>query len=122
MSKFIKLTKGDDHVYVNVDNIKVVFRANNGENRISFNCDSREVICDESPDEILALIQADSAGANTTNNDWIEWNGGECPVKPKSRVEHIMRDGGKDIAVAGGLRWSHGGWSGDIMRYKVIES
>ena len=56
--------------------------------------------------------------------DWIEWNGGECPIKSdKTRVEYRMRNASPDIFHGKSLRWNweHNGTRGDIIAYRIIE-
>lgn len=55
--------------------------------------------------------------------DWIEWNGGECPVAGKN-VEVRFRTGfeietGKQPT---GLRWDHSGSRGDIVAYRLVDA
>ena len=59
------------------------------------------------------------------NNDWIIWNGGECPVPGKrvqvqfryqSRIE-AERYEGREADL---LRWGHAGNGGDIIAYRII--
>lgn len=53
--------------------------------------------------------------------DWIEWNGGECPVD--GEVEVWFRgdkSGVGKYAKARVLRWSHSGDISDIIRYRVL--
>lgn len=57
-------------------------------------------------------------------SDWIEWNGGECPLPPGTWVEVCLRDLGRARqAPARFLRWS---WYGlkeepdDIIFYRVL--
>ena len=50
----------------------------------------------------------------TDYNDgqWHGWNGGECPVHPKTEVDAVFGDGGKQCSIAG----SHLDWSGpDVL-------
>lgn len=57
--------------------------------------------------------------------DWIEWNGGECPVGLGASVEYLMRgeepgDESKDVAAW--LRWDHRGSAGDIVAYRLVDA
>lgn len=56
-------------------------------------------------------------------NDWIEWNGGECPVPPETTVEVRFRGGRTSNMDAPGAdwRWSHHGEGSDIVAYRVRE-
>ena len=56
------------------------------------------------------------------SNDWISWNGGECPVDGDVRVDVVYRDG---LALEG---WRAGGWGwdriegleeDDILAYRI---
>jgi hypothetical protein len=54
--------------------------------------------------------------------NWIEWNGGACPIKSdKTRVECKNRDGEKNHQSRWWFRWEHQGWSDDIIAYRIIE-
>lgn len=56
------------------------------------------------------------------SNEWIEWNGGECPVPFESTVEYVRRDGGTSVfSPAGSLRWEHLCASGDIVSYRKVK-
>lgn len=54
------------------------------------------------------------------------WNGGECPVHPKTKVQYWMRDGGVHQSLAEYLRWrvAHLPPSGmkDIIAFQVVEA
>lgn len=58
-------------------------------------------------------------------DDWIEWDGGECPVDPDTRVDVRFRSGYIEYNDgAGELPWDHGGTfgtAGDIVAYRVCE-
>jgi len=69
----------------------------------------------------LALIDIDK-------DEWIEWDGGDCPVSSETVVDYVMREIGIDYtkaeshlswASAGKLRWSHGDGAGDIITYRI---
>lgn len=49
------------------------------------------------------------------------WNGGECPVHPKSVVEYWLREGGADGECADNLAWVHIGHSSDIIAFRVTK-
>ena len=63
----------------------------------------------------------------TDYNDgrWHGWNGGECPVHPKSVVDAILMDGsrthGLGISLAGNLDWTHGLGNDDIIAFRVVK-
>lgn len=57
-------------------------------------------------------------------NEWIEWNGGECPVPVGTKVDTIYRDGYKNEMWIGWLGFSQNIWShlndeGDIVAYRL---
>jgi hypothetical protein len=53
---------------------------------------------------------------------FIRWRGGkECPVDGGAKVEYVTRAGGKIITgLAKSVRWTHAGFGGDVMAYKVV--
>ena len=56
--------------------------------------------------------------------NWIEWNGGECPIKSdKTRVEYKMINASLDIFYGKQLRWNwkHNGQCSDIIAYRIID-
>ncbi len=60
-----------------------------------------------------------------TPTDWIEWQGGECPVDANTMVNWriVDRDGDADYVArrAGSLDWSWGkGDEGNIIAYRVV--
>ncbi len=48
-------------------------------------------------------------------NHWYGWNGGQCPVDPKTRVEYMTYHNGKAVSMAGKLDWVH-----EDLVYKII--
>lgn len=56
--------------------------------------------------------------------DWIEWNGGDCPVGGEARVVYRMRraggQSGPDAAYI--LDWSHGDEPWDIVAYRLVDA
>lgn len=63
------------------------------------------------------------------NHDWIEWNGGECPVSADTTIELKFRQTPHEIDVEEephSLRWMHTTWpsgtkgGGDIIAYRVV--
>jgi hypothetical protein len=54
--------------------------------------------------------------------NWIEWNGGECPIKSdNTRVAYYTRDWLNRSNTAKSCRWSHIDSQDDIMAYRIIE-
>ena len=49
------------------------------------------------------------------------WNGGECPVHPKTVVEVWFRCKDSDICQAGGLGWEHTCEYDDIIAFKAVK-
>lgn len=63
--------------------------------------------------------------------EWIEWEGGECPVNPDTRVEVKFRDGGREGSTPASYWadggdvfncWKHADTSSDIIAYRVVRS
>ena len=60
------------------------------------------------------------------NNDWIIWNGGECPVSPDTKVQPQFRYQSRPYAEenretpAGYLTWEHTHRHYDIIAYRVV--
>lgn len=61
-----------------------------------------------------------------SENAWIEWSGGRCPVGSDVIVDVRLRDNMSLIGDAGRFDWHHGGrrWglssdSGDIIAYRL---
>ena len=51
------------------------------------------------------------------------WNGGECPVHPKTVVRYWLRSGRtSDENTACALRWCHNESDGDIIAFQVIQT
>ena len=56
-------------------------------------------------------------------NEFIDWQGGKCPVDPDTIVQvRLSGNDGYFIRRAGDLRWCHTNYSGDIIAYRVIEA
>lgn len=49
------------------------------------------------------------------------WNGGECPVHPKTVVEVWFRCKDSDIWSAGGLEWKHSDEYDDIIAFRLVK-
>lgn len=62
-------------------------------------------------------------------DEWIEWHGGECPVKIGTLVDVIYRDGDQSSNQSAGVKgvngvpsaedWSHDGCCADIVAYRI---
>lgn len=76
---------------------------------------------------LYKLIEIQSAepetGADKTDEGWIEWKGGECPVPIGTFMDIRLRDGSvfQRQVVTNELRWSSIESSADIVAYKVVE-
>jgi hypothetical protein len=58
------------------------------------------------------------------SDDWIEWEGGSCPVRPTAEVVIRCRDGyeTKKPLRAIQLTWDHGEPRGqDIIAYRLVK-
>jgi hypothetical protein len=56
-------------------------------------------------------------------SEWIEWAGGECPVRLDAVVTYKLRNG--DICIpqrASQLDWSHNGTWNDIIAYRLAST
>lgn len=66
--------------------------------------------------------------SNADADGWIEWHGGECPVRHGERFDRRHRSG--DIlarmkAWHGNMRpcvWEHRGNDRDIIAYRIVEA
>lgn len=61
-----------------------------------------------------------------SDHEWIEWEGGECPVDPDEYVQIICKredlwEGVNPIYMANNVRWAHIGMGGDIVKYRVVK-
>lgn len=66
-----------------------------------------------------ALIEALSA-TGKTDDGWIEWGGGKCPVDPHTIVKVRFRDRRVSPALpACASIWPHTGMDCDIIAYRV---
>lgn len=61
---------------------------------------------------------------DTRETDWIEWQGGECPVDPETRVDVRRTYGDQYYGLlacdAGGWGWR--GSRRDIIAYRVVQA
>ena len=63
----------------------------------------------------------------TTQSDWIEWKGGECPVPDQTKVSVLFRNGSIDYVGSAGIwlwEWQPGQPpnTGDIVGYRVLDA
>jgi hypothetical protein len=55
--------------------------------------------------------------------EWIEWKGGECPIKSdKTIVEYKLRDGYSGHENGVRMRWTVRGEKYDIIAYRITEN
>lgn len=54
-------------------------------------------------------------------NEWIEWNGGGCPVEPSVFVEYECRNGYGSTRQASAIEWEHYDIGDDIIRYREFK-
>jgi len=52
-------------------------------------------------------------------SEWIDWHGGECPVKGYVVVDVKFRDGDRHIAVGRDLRWTVSEHYADIVSWRL---
>lgn len=66
-----------------------------------------------------------------TPGEWIEWNGGECPVEPETMVEILFRhekkypeDYQEGTLPAADVAWTRGRHRHDldVVAYRVVQS
>lgn len=58
------------------------------------------------------------------NEEWIEWEGGECPVDPDTRVDIKFNNGKTNNALTAEFWvWEHLGFDApyDIIAYRIID-
>lgn len=56
------------------------------------------------------------------DNQWIEWNGGECPIPDYVNFKVRLQSGdeGPALDVASGYHWEHNRGSANIIAYMLI--
>jgi hypothetical protein len=64
----------------------------------------------------------------SSEEGWIEWNGGKCPVEPDTRVEIKLRRGMRGPGEAKCYQWAHFATGAnlysadfDIIAYRVVK-
>lgn len=68
------------------------------------------------------LIELEYGNSAESESGWIEWNGGECPVPPNTKVEILQYpDNDVDSCIASEVDWNHYGMGGDIIAYRVVK-
>ena len=67
------------------------------------------------------LIELEYGNSAESESGWIDWNGGECPVPPNTKVEIQYPDNDVDSCIASEVDWNHYGMGGDITAYRVVK-
>ncbi len=58
-----------------------------------------------------------------SDDGWLEWGGGECPVPDNTRVQVEFLDGyAPVVAEPQYLRWQTLGVAGDIVAYRIVHN
>ena len=55
------------------------------------------------------------------DDGWIEWKGGECPVRPDQRVDVRLRSGQECFNDTPDWNWGACAHGGDIIAYRVVK-
>ena len=55
-----------------------------------------------------------------TDDGWIEWAGGPCPVDRDARVDLKFSGAWDGVGRAGNMFWSHDGGDSDIIAYRAV--
>jgi hypothetical protein len=73
-----------------------------------------------------------TAAIEAVASDWINWEGGRCPVSGDTRVQvqfrsdidrrQAERASGPNGNVARAVSWANTGSGGDIIAYRVVRS
>ncbi len=66
---------------------------------------------------------------DTQETDWIEWQGGECPIKPGDHFEYVARDGFSCSKIAEPQDCTYAVWGSiphfsdwDIIRFRIFQA
>jgi len=61
-------------------------------------------------------------GAVKSDDGWISWFGGECPVNARELIDYKLRSGeAYNSIIAGNLDWSYDDVAFDIIAYRVVK-
>ena len=79
--------------------------------------------------ELLIELEANKEAVDAPKpaelgDGWIHWNGGECPVPARTRVDIRFRRGDDESnRIAEALEWGHGklGCWWDIVAYRIVQ-
>lgn len=69
----------------------------------------------------IAKAEAALAATQSPYDDWIPWEGGECPVARRAVVMAKAKDGEVDTDKAYFYDWDHTGSPFDIIAYRVVK-
>ena len=73
--------------------------------------------------DLIELIEGSPPlPAPATDDGWIGWTGGECPVGYEDPVEFRQRNGVESHISACYIDWRHRGHPNDIVAYRVVEA
>nr|DAN88342.1 MAG TPA: hypothetical protein [Caudoviricetes sp.] len=107
---------------------KNIWLANNGTGHADAKIKKYDVVADDWDTAIITREQYEAALA-AKNDGWIEWGGGECPVKEGTLIDVRYRDsddypdalGVQALSGngAGSAYWEHDGYSNDIIAYRL---
>ncbi len=62
----------------------------------------------------------ESLAEPTQVSDWVEWQGGRCPVPMTCRIRAKWRNGHEEERLACEWCWEHFGRGDDIVAYRVM--
>jgi hypothetical protein len=68
-----------------------------------------------------AMLEARKVGMDESNDGWIEWKGGECPVEADVNVELKLRSGAIVLGIADHFTWKDHGRDYDIISYRIVK-
>ncbi|MBV8061132.1 MAG: hypothetical protein JO253_06375 [Alphaproteobacteria bacterium] len=73
-------------------------------------------------DALLAELSKTDQQNKKVESDWVEWNGGECPVHEDAIIEYRLRNSMFSIKGfrAKHLQWNHHNNRSDIVAYRII--
>lgn len=99
-----------------------IWLANNGTGHADAAIKRYDVVADDWSTSIITREQYEAALA-AKNDGWIEWGGGECPVEKGTLIDVKHRDGevyqNKPAIGDNNVCWSHTGFHGDIIAYRL---
>ena len=106
--------------YRDTDDIRIDSQHAFGTSRIIGSYSIAEDEVSAATDRLTSIItRAQYESALSKNDGWIEWGGGECPVKSDSIVYVRFRGGFEDKASAHQWHWKHDYSHSDIIAYRL---